>query len=33
MLTYISNSGHYTEVHTIWIGTTNIKDLYNDIGR
>lgn len=41
MLTYISNTDHYTEVlsrvssvkHTLWIGTADIKDLYVDIGK
>ncbi len=36
MLTFISNSSHYTEVlsrvksvkHTLWIGTADIEDLY-----
>lgn len=36
MLTFISNTAHYTEVlsrvksvkHTLWIGTADIKDLY-----
>lgn len=41
MLTYISNTDHYTEVlsrvssvkHTLWIGTADIKDLYVEIGK
>lgn len=41
MLTYISNSDHYTEVlsrvksvkHTLWIGTADIKDLYVEMGK
>ena len=41
MLTFISNSAHYTEVlsrvqsvkHALWIGTADIKDLYVDIGK
>lgn len=41
MLTYISNSAHYTEVlsrvqsvkHMLWIGTADIKDLYVEIGK
>ncbi len=41
MLTYISNSDHYTEVlslvqtvkHTLWIGTADIKDLYIEVGK
>ena len=41
MLTFISNSSHYTEVlsrvksvkHTLWIGTADIKDLYVEMGR
>ena len=40
MLTYISNSAHYKEVlsrvqsvkHMLWIGTSDIKDLYVDVG-
>ena len=40
MLTYISNSAHYTEVlsrvqsvkQTLWIGTADIKDLYVESG-
>ena len=36
MITFISNSTHYKEVlsrdfhvkHSLWIGTTDIKDLY-----
>lgn len=41
MLTYISNSAHYTTVlarvvsvqHTLWIGTADIKDLYVEVGK
>ena len=41
MLTFISNSSHYTEVlsrvksvkHTLWIGTADIKDLYVEMGK
>jgi phosphatidylserine/phosphatidylglycerophosphate/cardiolipin synthase-like enzyme len=41
MLTFISNSSHYTEVlsriqsvkQTLWIGTADIKDLYVEMGR
>ena len=41
MLTFISNTDHYTEVlsrvssvkHTLWIGTADIKDLYVEIGK
>lgn len=41
MLTYISNSAHYTEVlprvqsvkHLLWIGTADIKDLYVEVGK
>lgn len=41
MLTFISNSSHYTEVlsrvksvkQTLWIGTAYIKDLYVEMGR
>lgn len=41
MISYISNTDHYTEVlsrvksvkHTLWIGTADIKDLYVDIGK
>ena len=41
MLTYISNTDHYTEVlsrvssvkHTLWIGTADIKDLYVEVGK
>ena len=41
MLTFITNSAHYTEVlsrvksvkHTLWIGTADIKDLYVDVGK
>lgn len=41
MLTFISNSSHYTEVlsrvksvkHTLGIGTADIKDLYVEMGR
>lgn len=41
MLTYISNSSHYKEVlsrvqslkHMLWIGTTDIKDLYVVMGK
>ncbi len=41
MLTYISNSDHYTDVlsrvqsvtHTLWIGTADIKDLYVEVGK
>ncbi|MCR5248443.1 MAG: hypothetical protein K6E14_11760 [Paludibacteraceae bacterium] len=41
MLTFISNTAHYTEVlsriqsvkHTLWIGTADIKDLYVEMGR
>ena len=41
MLTYISNTDHYTEVlsrvssvkHTLWIGTADIKDLYVEISK
>lgn len=41
MLSYISNSAHYTEVlsrvksvkHMLWIGTADIKDLYVEIGK
>ena len=41
MLTYISNTDHYTEVlsrvsfvkHMLWIGTADIKDLYFNIGK
>ena len=41
MLTFITNSAHYTEVlsrvksvkHTLWIGTADIKDLYVEMGR
>lgn len=39
MLTYVSNSAHYQELlsrvqsvkHLLWIGTTDIKDLYVDV--
>ena len=41
MLTFISNSSHYTEVlsrvksvkHTLWIGTADIKDLYVEMSK
>ncbi|MCR4995633.1 MAG: phospholipase [Bacteroidales bacterium] len=41
MLTFISNSSHFTEVlsrvqsvkHTLWIGTADIKDLYVEVGK
>lgn len=41
MLTFISNTDHYTEVlsrvksvkHTLWIGTADIKDLYVEMGK
>jgi len=41
MISYISNTDHYTEVlsrvksvkHTLWIGTADIKDLYVEIGK
>ena len=41
MLTFISNSAHYTDVlsraqsvrHSLWIGTADIKDLYVDIAK
>ena len=41
MLTYISNSAHYTTVlarvvsvqHALWIGTADIKDLYVEVGK
>ncbi|MEE1260099.1 MAG: hypothetical protein U0K66_07940 [Paludibacteraceae bacterium] len=41
MLTFISNSSHYTEVlsrvrsvkQTLWIGTADIKDLYVEMGK
>lgn len=41
MLTYISNTAHYTTVlarvaavkHTLWIGTADIKDLYVEVGK
>jgi phosphatidylserine/phosphatidylglycerophosphate/cardiolipin synthase-like enzyme len=41
MLTFISNTAHYTEVlsrvhsvkHILWIGTADIKDLYVDVGK
>lgn len=41
MLTYISNSAHYSTVlarvdavkHTLWIGTADIKDLYVEVGK
>lgn len=41
MLTYISNTAHYTEVlsrvssvkHMLWIGTADIKDLYVEVGK
>ena len=41
MLTFISNTDHYSEVlsrvksvkHTLWIGTADIKDLYVEIGK
>ena len=41
MLTFISNSFHYTEVlsrvqsvkHMLWIGTADIKDLYVEMGK
>lgn len=40
MLTYISNTTHYTSLlsriqsvkHTLWIGTADIKDLYVEVG-
>ena len=41
MITFISNTDHYTEVlsrvssvkHTLWIGTADIKDLYVEVGK
>ena len=41
MTSYISNSSHYKEAleriktvkHTLWIGTTDIKDLYVEVGK
>ena len=41
MLTFISNSDHYSEVltrvqsvkETLWIGTADIKDLYVEVGK
>lgn len=41
MISYISNTDHYTKVlsrvssvkHTLWIGTADIKDLYVEIGK
>jgi hypothetical protein len=40
MLTYISNTDHYTEVlsrvqsvkQTLWIDTADVKDLYVEVG-
>lgn len=41
MITYISNTAHYTKVlsrvkavkHILWIGTADIKDLYVEVGK